>query len=181
MDAADIAQAQQEGLAEAAQIYLKAMRKLGQRIEEAEDDTVLGELASGLHKLGRSHRQTLALQAKFARDAEADARQRGERARKDRKAQVRAEVSRLIWDEYEQPEAEDFIETLDEILDEEALHEAPYPADPAAHVAEVCRQLGLQVPPPPSGGGGPLAERREEPMVEGASPLHGAAAPLRPG
>lgn len=105
--AAALSQLAELGLALAADLQARALR--------AEDDAEAARLADGFHKVGRSVRQSLALEARLLREHERAAREavaEDDRTRPlrlaQRQAQVRKAVERLIWDEIEDDEEAEF-------------------------------------------------------------------------
>src|ERR1700751_6093350 len=102
--------------AELSELGLIAARDLQVRLLAAETPKDAAELANALHRLSRSVRQSLALEARLHRDAQAaerddrrDAERQQAARRETRKAQVRAAVERLIWTEAEAYETEDLL------------------------------------------------------------------------
>jgi predicted nucleic acid-binding protein len=172
------------------------------RAMAADDAEVAARYMGAFHRLSRSARQTLALEAKLLRD-----RQRADREDRDaaaqehshrverRKAQVKAAVERLIWTETEDDEAEQLIDDLDALLKAESLRDA-FTAEPLdAHIAKLCRELGLAEPPadpPPLGAsdvpgagshGDPVgvsAAGAQPPVLSGDSSPRADASPTTP-
>src|SRR5215813_13583381 len=72
-DAATMAEAQEQALGLFADAILKLALDIQQQALVAEDVDQKVKLAGAVHRLGRGLRQTLALQAKLARDARKDA------------------------------------------------------------------------------------------------------------
>ncbi|THD81991.1 MAG: hypothetical protein E7812_04080 [Phenylobacterium sp.] len=108
-------------------------------------------LSLAFHRMGRTLRQTLALEARLRRDRTRDVHREADRADaavktriEARKARVRAAVERLIWTEAEEDEQVDILERLNERLD--ALD--PAEADDAveALIQRIAVELGLEVP-----------------------------------
>src|ERR1700712_406060 len=98
-------------LDELATLGLTLARDLHKRAIEAEDADQAARLAMAFHHISRSVRQSLALQARLARERrqaggrERDDTERRETPRRDqRKAQVQAAVQRLVWTEHERPD-----------------------------------------------------------------------------
>jgi hypothetical protein len=88
------------------------------------------ELANAFHRIARTTRQSLALEAKLARDLERgrfEAWERGEAARRDavagRKHRLRLALDRLIWTEQEPYDAPEWDGRLEDALEEEGLAE----------------------------------------------------------
>lgn len=111
-------------LGQLAELGLALAADLQRRALAAEDDDTAAKLADGFHKVGRSVRQTLALEAKLLRDgaradretADHDERTRPLRLAK-RQVEVRKEVERLIWAEVENDEdAEICVEMLADLV-----------------------------------------------------------------
>lgn len=107
------------------------------------------DLTLAFHRITRSGRQTMALEAKLERDesleivaklAEAEAISREPIQR--RKAQIAAAVERLIWHERE----DDGVELgckLNDLMDEDDLHDRYADPDVEAHIRRLCLDLGL--------------------------------------
>src|SRR5258708_32259073 len=73
MDVADMAEAQEQALGIFADAVLKLALHIQQEAMVAEDLDQKVRAAGAVHRLGRGLRQTVALQAKLARDARAEA------------------------------------------------------------------------------------------------------------
>jgi hypothetical protein len=108
---AEMAERQGRMLAELAELGLELARDLQGRALAAEGPAEAAALADAFHRIARSVRQSLALEARLQRDAARDAREQREEAaraaaaRRDaRKAQLAKRVERLIWDEAERAE-----------------------------------------------------------------------------
>ncbi len=107
-------------------------------------------------RASRSARQSVALEARLERDERrrvqdqaAQAEQQA-RARVDRRrAQLKAGVARLIWNEYEADdnEALDLVDRLEERVDEESLYEAFHAEPVEAHIARLSAELGVGTEP----------------------------------
>ncbi|HEV2530747.1 hypothetical protein [Phenylobacterium sp.] len=152
----------------------------------AENPAEKQSLSFAFHRMGRTLRQTCALEAKLRRDAKRQDHVEQDRGRKAAEARVAAhqnklsaEVQRLIWTEAEgegqgdtlKAELEDRLEI--EVLDVEAFLAEPF----EAQIARICAAIGLPLARPVRGAGGPSAERSEEPMVGGAGSAGAPAAP----
>ena len=103
---------------------LSLAMNLHARAMAAEDNAEAVELAGAFHKVSRSVRQSLALEAQFERDQarkaqEAEDRARADRARRAsaRQDQVRLRVERLIWNEADGKEAEALLADLDDLIE----------------------------------------------------------------
>jgi hypothetical protein len=118
-------------LAKLSELSLTLAVDLHTRALAAEDTDEVAELANAFQKIARGLRQTMALEAKLARDAAAQARDKAvedDRTRPLRTGQrivtVRKAVERLIWTEVENDEdAEIGVGILADIIDEFALNE----------------------------------------------------------
>jgi hypothetical protein len=140
------------GLAELTELGLSLARDLHACALADPEPGTKAQTALAFHRVSRSVRQSMALEARLARDLERRDQQAGaeavqaEEARvRTRKAQVRAAVERLIWTEAESDEeAERLVDDLSERLDEEALYEG-FAGDPIeTHIARLRAELGLQ-------------------------------------
>ena len=139
------------GLAELTELGLSLARDLHACALAEPDPKTKAEAALAFHRVSRSVRQSMALEARLKRDlTRQDQEARAEAARSEdarvrsRKAQVRAAVERLIWTEAENDEeAERLIDELGEHLDEAALYEgfADHPVE--IHIARLRADLGL--------------------------------------
>jgi hypothetical protein len=154
-DRAEMAERHGRILAELAELGLSSARDLHQQQLAAETPEQKAALANSLHRISRSLRQTLALEARLARDARrtdledrTEARRDAARRVAQRRQRVEATVERLIWTEYEDSEAGILVDDLDMLLDEAELTDG-FCADPVeAHIQRICEELGLPIPPP---------------------------------
>jgi hypothetical protein len=114
-------------------------------------------LTLAFHRMGRTLRQTLALEAKLRRDARRQDHVEQDRAGKLAQARVTAhrnkltaEVHRLIWNEAEDDDqAETLKSELDDRLDLEALDAEDFLTEPVEdQIARLCAAIGLKAPPP---------------------------------
>jgi hypothetical protein len=109
-------------------------------------------LTLAFHRMGRTLRQTLALEAKLRRDARRDSRLDDDRADKlaqartaARRDRVRNAVEQLIWTEAEDEQV-DFLTLLNERLD---CHDLADPDEPVeALIQRIAAEIGLDTPPP---------------------------------
>jgi hypothetical protein len=141
-------------LAELSELGLASARDLHQRQLAAETAKDAALLANSLHRISRSLRQTLALEAKLDRDAKRDILEDRKEARREaarrvaqRRQRVEATVERLIWTEYEDAEAAVLVDDLDMLLDEAELTDGFCADAVETHIARVCEELGLANPP----------------------------------
>lgn len=174
MDATAIMEAQEQALGLFADAVLKLALHIQQEAMAAEDLDQKVRAAGAVHKLGRGLRQTIALQAKLARDARAEAAkpqlsqpepdegaEEDEPAPTDPKAvAVRRRrdwltrgVERCVWNEYERADegeeftAESLLEDFQERLsDLMADPDAFLDLDPDDLLVELCKELGLAPP-----------------------------------
>ncbi len=103
---------------------LSLAMNLHARAMAAQDDAMAVELAGAFHKVSRSVRQSLALEAQFERDEARRAKEAEDKARVDRARrvstqsdQVRLRVERLVWNEADGKEAEALLADLDDLLE----------------------------------------------------------------
>ena len=148
---AEMTERHARGLAELTELGLSLARDLHACALAEPDPRTKAETALAFHRVSRSVRQSMALEARLKRDrmrddreARAEAVQAAEALVRTRKAQVRAAVERLIWTEAENDEeAERLIDQLGEHLDEAALHQG-FADDPVeVHIARLRAELGL--------------------------------------
>ena len=166
-----MAEAQEQALGIFADAVLKLALHIQQEALDAEDLDQKVRAAGAVHRLGRGLRQTLALQAKLARDARAEAANIQPEAEPPEEPEAAAPldpqtvavrrrrdwltrgVERCVWNEYDrEDEAAEF--TGDSLLED--LHErlADIMADPDAFLAldpdellvQLCRDLGVTPP-----------------------------------
>ena len=112
--------------------------------------------AAAFHRIARSVRQTVALEARLLRERRglrredaAEVQRRDDARVSARKAQVRAGVVRLIWSEHEKDEAEELEGEVDERLDEQAVLDDDFWEAPIeVLVARLAAELGLTPPEP---------------------------------
>ena len=155
-------QTRMQMLGEFAELALVLAKDLQQSALVAEDADEKVRYAEAFHRTGRGLRQSLALHAKFERDAELsveDARlrevKRERSARERRKADIKGQVDALIWTERENLDfdLDDCLEAVEQILDAEAETERFLDTDPQVFVRRLCKALRL--PSPLAGEGGP--------------------------
>jgi hypothetical protein len=182
-------------LGELATFGLDLARKLRDQGMAAETPEETANLARAFHGVARSVRQTLALEARLARDAqrqdreyrdEAEQQARRERAAaerlaqapiNDRKNRISSALERAVWSEYEDDEAESLFDDVYGRLCDEA--ETPdflrQPIDD--QIARLCAEFDLtpppRRPPPPNPESPPaiLGDWNDPPP----SPDHGTA------
>ena len=153
-------EAQTQALGIFADAVLKLALDVQQQALATEDVDQKVKLAGAVHQLGRSLRQTIALQAKLAREARRDADHaatqddvRRARAIPQKQQAVRRAVERLVWTEYERDddEAEQMLADLDEFLDDEAFEPGFLETPVEVLVARIAQTFELTLPPPPPG------------------------------
>ena len=138
-------------LSELAELGLTLARDLHTRALAADTPEQAADLAQAFHAVGRSVRQTLALEARLHRDHQRadredrlDAQRQANSRNLIRKAQLRSAVEGVIWTEYEGTEAENLLDDLDHHLDEAILYD-DFTSDPVeTHIQRICSQLDLK-------------------------------------
>jgi hypothetical protein len=169
-------------LGELAELALSLARDLHRRALETEAPDQAAHIADAFHRVSRSVRQSLALEARLAREAERQAVEDGvtaERARRAavvrREAVLTEAVERIVWTECEEAEAESFSRFLGDYVRDE-MARADFADDAVeAQVRRICQALNLALPPDL-----PLAEicREAEAEVDAAARVAAAVAPL---
>jgi hypothetical protein len=170
MNATAMAEAQEQALGIFADAVLKLALHIQQEAMVAEDLDQKVRAAGAVHRLGRGLRQTVALQARLARDARAEAArpqpapdvERSEEqeptdpktvAVRRRRDWLTRGVERCVWNEYDSTdETEEF--TADSLLEDLRERLADLMADPDAFLqldpddllVELCQELGLKPP-----------------------------------
>ena len=141
-------------------------------------------LSLAFHRMGRTLRQTLALEAKLRRDGKREDRLDEARADKlvkarvaARKDRVRGAVEALIWDEAEEDEQADYLQLLDGRLEYEDLADPEEPLETL--IQRIAHEIGLPDPPParsamrgrwPEGPEGVEAHQPQTPCLSTPSP-----------
>jgi hypothetical protein len=153
-DATDMTERHGRILAELSELGLALARGVQAQALAADDPASAADLSLAFHRVSRSVRQTLALEARLERDRNqkdredrAEAAREAERRVQHRKSQVRMAVERLVWNEAEDDEAERLLAELENLLDEEALSDNFTEAPLDVHIARICKELGLAAPP----------------------------------
>jgi hypothetical protein len=169
-DAAAMAEAQEQALGIFADAVLKLALDIQQDALAAEDLDQKVRAAGAVHQLGRGLRQTIALQAKLAREARRDAAEVPQAsatppdepdapedaktvAVRRRHAWLTRGVERCVWNEYDREDdaeeftgdslLEDFAERLDDFM---ADPEAFLALDPEKLIVQLCKELGVKPP-----------------------------------
>jgi hypothetical protein len=172
MDVATMAEAQEQALGIFADAVLKLALDIQQQALDADDLDQKVRAAGAVHQLGRGLRQTIALQAKLARDARRDAAEAPEPATLADEPKAPAEppspkavavrrrrdwltrgVERCVWNEYDREDEteeftgdsllEDFQERLSDLM---ADPQAFLALDPCDLIVQLCKELGLTPP-----------------------------------
>jgi hypothetical protein len=171
-----------------------AAHKTQRKLMESEDTDEVVRLAGSLTKLARGVRQCVLMHDRLE-SGRLKAESAAAMQQADAEAEVHAtavsrlksRVGRAVGRRFEGewPETEDLddndefdgrLDHLNERLDDLSETEAFLSQDPDTLIAKLCEEFGV-TPPATSpnaaalAGGGPSAERSEEPMVEGASPI----------
>jgi hypothetical protein len=161
-------EAQEQALGIFADAILKLALHIQQQALDAEDLDQKVRLAGAVHRLGRGLRQTVALQAKLARDARTEAAKPQPAAEppevsrpldpqavavRRRRDWLTRGVERCVWNEYEREDEageftgesllEDFHERLADLM---ADPDAFLQRDPDTLLVELCKDLGLTPP-----------------------------------
>lgn len=141
-------------LAELSELGLGLARAAARDAESAESPEDRARAALVFHRISSSVRQSLALEAKLARDAQREGREATARAAsaerervRHREAQVRDGVEALIWREIEGMDAEEheaFEEDLMEATWAESASGTFFTDDLADQVGRVLARLGFQ-------------------------------------
>ena len=118
--------------------------------------------AEAFQRASRSYRQTVALQEKLLREAKRAERETRDDAQKQRslqthtrRAKVQSALNQLIWNEYENPEAEALEMVVDDRLDDEQLADTFTTEPLEAQVERIRKSIGLtqaepEAEPPPN-------------------------------
>lgn len=191
MDSAqDMGERHGAALQELAALGLDLARDLQARARASRDDAAAERLAIAFHRVSRSVRMTLSLEARLAQEVRAVERDGPARRRHlapERRVQVKAAVTRQAWEsEAEDPEA--LLEDLDARLSEEGLFDSFIDDSLDDVVARICRDLGI--PPCIPAQAGTQADSPPDPVPAGILPdvgmggkilCHPALAKPRPG
>ena len=129
LERAEMAERHAAALRELTELGLALARDLQATALASADPEVKGRLSADFHRVGRTVRQSMALEARllrdklrFEREAEAALVEARKEAVKAKAVQVRAAVERLVWTEVEnEKEAERLVDELKALLEEEAL------------------------------------------------------------
>lgn len=138
-----------------AELSLSLAEKMHGLAMEAETPEAAAGYGLSFQRAARAVRQTVALEARLQRDLQrqekddaAETRRAAEARIDHRKAQVKAKIGLLIWneDEYEDSESLDLDAKLDDRLDAEAFgdHFTDEPLE--AQIARLCAELGVETP-----------------------------------
>jgi hypothetical protein len=142
----------EEMLARLAACDLSAAERVHARLMAAEDASEVAELGRTYQRIARSLRQTLALKARLKREQAQAARDEtakdvppppGGLAVARRVRDVRDAVLRVIWDETEGQEAQDYEDMLEGRIAVESLGDGFCRETLDDHVARLCLSLGL--------------------------------------
>ncbi len=144
-------------LAELSELGLGLARQARADADAAETPEERARAALVFQRVSRSIRQSLALEAKLARDVrreereDADAQKRRDREQvRFRKHRLRTGVEALVWRETENLSDEDeeaFGDALDALVDDESVSEAFLHEPLADQVARVIAGLGYEIAP----------------------------------
>lgn len=142
-------------LTELSQLGLVLARDLQARAMAAQDDATAAELGLAFHRISRSVRQTLALEARLERDrVRRHLERRAEAARETevrvarRRSEIHSAMEHAIWTETEREEVDSLMEYLDDSLDLAARSDGFMEETVETHVARLRIDLGLPVRAP---------------------------------
>jgi len=172
----DMAERHGRMLARLGEMALDLAEETYEAAKAAEDPAERERLKASFHRLSRSVRQTLALEARLERmrkrlviDVERHEAEARQAAVKQRRSQVDASITRLIWTEAERADYGAFLQDLAKILNDE-VHAEDFlegPVEPL--IARIKADLGFadedEAPSPPPPGEG------DREAVEGALAL----------
>ena len=146
-----------------AEVCLGSVVEAGQRQKAAPDDEAFERSGRALNQACRNLRQTIALKQRFDREETAKAREAHAAAEADRKAaerdrharvefkrkRVRRHLENLVWDEYDDEEAEAFCHDVDQRLSD-LVHEDDFLDTPIEDlIARLADDIGLNDEPEP--------------------------------
>ena len=138
-------------LSELTELGLSVARDLEARCRSAASREDAEGLALAFHRIARSVRLTLALEARLERDRRSgwrDERAHAAHRVQVRKAQVRAALARCVYTEREADEAEALLDEVEERLEDDALFDAFLEGPVEACIARIRKDLGLPPDPP---------------------------------
>ena len=156
MDDADLRTREDAMLARAAELCLSLAEHLHAEVLTAEPADKPA-LTKAMHTALRSMRQSIALRHKVEREDRQASQAAASAAISLRKAQVRAGVAALAWNEHEEPEYEDLLEALDEQLDADSLFDDFTAETIEAHVDRLAQAYNLGIESPATSGVGRLS------------------------
>ncbi len=155
-----------------AEACLGSVVEAGQRQKVAADDEAFERSGRALNQACRNLRQTIALKQRFDREEVAKAREAQAAAEADRKAaerdrqariefkrkRVRRHLENLVWDEYDDEDADAFCHEVDQRLSD-LVHEDDFLDTPLeALIARLSDDIGLNDEPEPETEANPESE-----------------------
>jgi hypothetical protein len=150
-DLTSMAERHTRALTELMELGLALARKHQDRAMAAETQEEERAASLAFHRISRSVRQTLALEAQLERmrrrmlaEEIEGAELRTQQAVARRQAQVKSIVSRLVWAERDGETAEALIEHLDDLLGEDAAGDDFLSQPVADYIDSLCGDLGLK-------------------------------------
>ena len=150
-------------LQELADLGMALARDLQAAALAAEAPAEKAELAQAFHRVARTVRQSMALQARLAREARRDVIETQQHATTARKAQVRARVRDMVWNEAEPSDCHALIHDLDDRLSD-AEHLPAFAHEAVEQtIARLRAELGLTPGVP--------AARRRSAQPDGGGPV----------
>jgi len=140
-----------------AEVCLETVVEAGQRQKAAEDDEAFDRCGRTLQRACRNLRQTIAMKQRHDREQDRKAedgrklaeasRKQAERARDEavahKQARVQRHFERLLWDEYEDDDAQERFEDLDERLDDLADEHDFLDTPTEALIQRLADEIGL--------------------------------------
>jgi hypothetical protein len=148
----DTAEIRARRLARFAELAESIAEHLHDEILAAETAQDKRDLTLAFHRITRSARQTMALEAKLERDETleivarlAEVERIAQEPVRRRKAQIAAAIERLIWHEREDDGVELSLK-LSDLMDEDDLHDRFAEGSAEDHIRRLCLALGLAGP-----------------------------------
>ena len=142
--ASDTSELHARDLAELTALGMALARDLQAAALAAEEAEEKAGLAAAFHRVARTVRQSMALQARLAREARREVIEIEREAAAVRKAQVRARVRNMVWNEAEPCDCPALLDDLDDRLSD-AEHRPGFAGEALdAAVARLRGELGLE-------------------------------------
>jgi hypothetical protein len=178
-DLTSMAERHTRALTELMELGLALARKHQDRAMAAETAEEERVASLAFHRISRSVRQTMALEAQLERmrrrmlaEEIEGTELRTKQAITRRQAQVKSIVSRLVWAERDGETAEALIEHLDDLLGEDAAGDDFLNQPVADYIDSLCGDLGLKTEAEP--------DSKPEPEAADAAPASAEGAAAKP-